>query len=93
MWANAYYKPGTVTTGFDLWTDKQFTTEDTADIKFKYYGSATAYSILVCLSDKNSYCVTLNGHETDFTEREPGIIEITLSSSVKEGEIKISPRN
>lgn len=93
VWANAYYKPGTVTTGFDVWTDKQVTTENSADIAFKYYGSSTAYTILVCLSDKKSYCVTLNGKEIDFAEREPGIIEITLSSSVKEGEIKISPRD
>ena len=92
VWANAYYKPGTVTSGFDVWTDKQETTENTADIAFKYYGSATAYTILVCLSDQYSYSVTLNGKAADYNEREPGMIEITLSSSVKEGEILISPR-
>ena len=62
-------------------SDKQVTTENSADIAFKYYGSSTAYTILVCRSDKKSYCVTLNGKEIDFAEREPGIIEITLSSS------------
>lgn len=92
VWANAYYKPGTVTSGFDVWTDKQETTENTADIAFQYYGSATAYTILVCLSDQYSYSVTLNGKAADYNEREPGMIEITLSSSVKEGEILISPR-
>lgn len=92
VWANAYYKPGTVTSGFDVWTDKQETTENTADIAFKYYGSATAYTILVCLSDQYSYSVTLNGKAADYNEREPGMIEITLSSSVKEGEILIFPR-
>ena len=92
VWTNAYYKPGTVTSGFDLWTDKQETTENTADIAFKYFGSAPAYTILVCLSDKNTYTALLNGKELDIKEREPGIIEITLSGNVKEGEILIAPR-
>lgn len=93
VWANAYYKPGTVTTGFDVWTDHQYADENHAEISFKYCGSAAAYMILVCLSDRNSYKVSLNGKELDFVQREPGIIEITLSGSVKEGEISISPRS
>ena len=93
VWANAYYKPGTVTTGFDVWTDHQYADENHAEISFKYCGSAAAYTILVCLSDRNSYKVSLNGKELDFVQREPGIIEITLSGSVKEGEISISPRS
>lgn len=93
VWANAYYKPGTVTTGFDVWTDHQYADENHAEISFKYCGSAAAYTILVCLSDRNSYKASLNGKELDFVQREPGIIEITLSGSVKEGEISISPRS
>lgn len=93
VWANAYYKPGTVTTGFDVWTDHQYADENHAKLSFKYCGSAAAYTILVCLSDRNSYKVSLNGKELDFVQREPGIIEITLSGSVKEGEISISPRS
>lgn len=93
VWANAYFKPGTVTTGFDVWTDHQYADENHAEISFKYCGSAAAYTILVCLSDRNSYKASLNGKELDFVQREPGIIEITLSGSVKEGEISISPRS
>lgn len=93
VWANAYYKPGTVTTGFDVWTAHQYADENHAEISFKYCGSAAAYTILVCLSDRNSYKASLNGKELDFVQREPGIIEITLSGSVKEGEISISPRS
>lgn len=93
VWANAYYKPGTVTTGFDVWTDHQYADENHAKLSFKYCGSAAAYTILVCLSDRNSYKASLNGKELDFVQREPGIIEITLSGSVKEGEISISPRS
>lgn len=93
VWANAYYKPGTVTTGFDVWTDHQYADENHAKLSFKYCGSTAAYTILVCLSDRNSYKASLNGKELDFVQREPGIIEITLSGSVKEGEISISPRS
>lgn len=93
VWANAYYKPSTVTTGFDVWSDHQYADENHAEISFKYCGSAAAYTILVCLSDRNSYKASLNGKELDFVQREPGIIEITLSGSVKEGEISISPRS
>lgn len=92
VWANAYYKPGTVTTGFDVWTDYQRATEKTAEISFKYFGGSADYTILVCLSDKYDYSVMLNGENAEFNERAKGIIEITLSGGVKEGEIKIAPR-
>lgn len=92
VWANAYYKPGTITTGFDVWTDYQYADENSARISFKYCGSSAAYTVLVCLSDKHSYKVCLDGAETDFVQREPGVIELTLSGNVKEGTICISPR-
>lgn len=92
VWANAYYKPGTITTGFDLWTDKQNAAQDSAEIDFKYYGNNDKYTILVCLSDKNDYKVCLNSEEIDFVNRAPGVIEITLSSSVRDGVITVSPR-
>lgn len=92
VWANAYYKPGTVTSGFDLWTDKQSATEKTAEISFKYFGGSANYTILVCLSDQYDYSVLLNGESIAFNERDKGIIEITLGGDVKAGEISIAPR-
>ena len=61
IWANAYYKPGTVTSGLDIWVDKEITTADSAEIDFKYYGGGDKYTILVCLNDKNKYRAELNG--------------------------------
>lgn len=92
VWANAYYKPGTITTGFDVWTDHQSAGETQAQIDFKYYGCAAAFTVLVCLSDEHSYRAELDGREISAFEREPGIVEITLSGEIKSGTIKISPR-
>ncbi len=87
IWANAYYKPGTVTTGLDLWTDYQKVSESYAEIRFKYYGNNESYSLLVTLSDENEYLVTLDGEEIPYYERKKGCIEITLDGGIKGGTI------
>jgi hypothetical protein len=85
IWANAYYKPETVTSGFDVWTDCQHTDKNRAEIKFRYYGNSDKYTIIVTLSDDGRYRVTLDGREIPFTERVRGCIEITLDNTVKGG--------
>ncbi|MCD7872126.1 MAG: hypothetical protein LUG21_02265 [Clostridiales bacterium] len=92
IWANAYYKPGTVTSGFDLWTDRQICTGESAEIDFKYYGAAKKFTVLACLSDKYEYEVYLNGEKTDFNEHVKGAVEISLSGSVKKGKIQINKK-
>ena len=89
IWANAYYRPQSVTTGFDVWTDYQHVTDDSAEVKFKYYGKNDKYSMIITLSDKNDYTVTLDGNEIPFNERVKGCIEITLDNEIKDGIIKI----
>ncbi len=89
IWANAYYKPGTVTTGLDLWTDYQNVTDSRVEIGFKYYGNSDKYSLIVTLNDGNDYIATLDGVEIPFVNRNRGAMEITLDGSVKEGEIRI----
>ncbi len=89
IWANAYFKPRTVTTGFDIWTDYQKTSETGAEISFKYFGENEKYTILVTLSDKADYTVYLDGKEIDFYQRNKGSLEITLSGDVKSGVLKI----
>lgn len=89
IWANAYYKPQTVTTGLDLWTDYQKTTDTSAEISFKYFGDSDKYSLIVTLSDKAEYKAYLDDKEIEFTERNKGSIEITLDGNIKSGVIKI----
>ncbi len=90
IWANAYYKPQTVTTGFDVWTDYQKTTDKSAEISFKYYGNSDKYTIIVTLCEHNNYRVTLDGREIPVINRTNGAIEISLGGEVKSGIIKIS---
>lgn len=89
IWASCYFKPQTVTTGLDVWTDYQNTTEDGAEIKFKYFGSSQKYTIIVTLSDENKYLARLDGKEIPFFERNGGSLEITLDGGVKSGLLEI----
>ena len=89
IWANAYYKPGTVTTGLDLWTDYQKVTERSAEISFKYFGNNEKYSMIVTLSDEHSYKAYLDGKEIDFVERNKGSLEFTFDNNVKSGVLEI----
>ena len=92
IWADAYYRPGTVTTGFDVWTDYQNITAGSAEISFKYYGENDKYTIIVTLDDSNDYSVKLDGRGIDFNSRTNGSIEITLDSSVKSGIITVTAK-
>lgn len=92
IWANAYYKPGTITTGLDTWVDKESADENGAVLKYKYYGNNDKYSVVICLSDKNEYSVTLNGKLIEFNERVKGAIELTISGDIKEGFVEVTKK-
>ena len=92
IWANAYYKPATVTTGFDVWTDYQRTTQTGAKIKFKYYGDNDKYTVIVTLSDKAEYAAFLDGKEIEYKERNKGSLEFTFDKAVKSGILVIKER-
>ena len=92
IWANAYYKPGTVTTGLDIWTDYQHTCDDYAEVSFKYYGNSPKYSMIITLDDGKEYDVTLNGKSIDAYNRNKGAIEITLDGCIKDGVIKVTAK-
>lgn len=89
IWANCYFKPQTVTTGLDLWTDYQKVTDTSAEIKFKYFGNNEKYTMIVTLKDGNDYAAYLDGKEIDFVERNEGSLEFTLDGSVKSGVLEI----
>ncbi|MDE6767583.1 MAG: hypothetical protein K2J35_05265, partial [Eubacterium sp.] len=89
IWANAYFKPQTVTTGFDIWTDYQHTTDTSAEISFKYFGENEKYTIVVTLSDSAEYKAYLDDKEIGFNERNKGSLEFTFDESVKSGILKV----
>ena len=89
IWANAYFRPQSVTTGFDVWTDYQNTTDTDAEVSFKYFGDNKAYSMIITLSDKCEYKAFLNDEEIEFNERVKGALEFTFDNSVKAGVLKV----
>ena len=89
IWADAYYRPGSVNTGFDVWTDKRENDGEKAEITFKYYGGSEQYTILAVMNGGKNYTVTLDGEKIDFTPRTSGAVEIALPGTVREGTIKI----
>lgn len=89
IWANAYFKPQTVTTGFDVWTDYQKTTDTSAEISFKYFGDNEKYTMVVTLSDKAEYTALLDGKEISFNERNKGSLEFTFENGVLSGVLEI----
>jgi len=90
IWANAYFKAGTVTSGFDIWTDFQRTTDNSAEISFKYFGNHDQYTLIVTLSDEFEYKAYLDEKEIAFFERNKGSLEFTMTSDVKRGIIKVT---
>lgn len=92
IWTNAYYKAGTLSTGLDTMVlESRFGDgKDSLNCSLKYYGNNDKYSVIAALSDKYSYTVCVNGENADFTEREKGTVEITLSGDVKTADIVIS---
>ncbi len=83
MWANAYFKAGTLNTGFDTWVDHAEFSDDNKklDAKITYYGKNEKITVIATMNDDESkeYSVMLNGKEIPFNERFKGTIEIPLS--------------
>lgn len=91
IWTNAYFKPGTFSTGLDAMVMESNFNEDKTQFKatVKYYGNNDKYSVIVVLRDKFDYFVTVNNKEADFSLRDKGTIEITLDGNEKSAEIEI----
>ena len=87
MWSNAYYKAGTLNTGFDTWVDKYEFADDNKSLSadITYFGNKEKFTVIATMNDdKNkNYKVYLDGEEIPFNERFKGTIEISLSIADK----------
>lgn len=83
MWANAYFKPGTLNTGFDTWVDRADFSEDNTklDAEITYYGTNKNFTVIATMNGDESkhYKVKFDGKEINFNERFKGTLEISLS--------------
>ncbi len=92
-WFASYYKTGTVTTGLEVWIDKQqfgekFSTY-TATLRFDQT-STHQRCILVCLDPSNKYEAIFNNKQLKTNSRYPGFLEVFLPDSNQPGELKIT---
>ena len=96
IWANAYYRPGTVTAGFDAWIAARRFAADKRQVglDFHYYGVHPAYTLIVVLAPADSgYEALLDGNPADYSERCPGTLEITLPGSCRSGHLECRPNH
>ncbi len=83
MWANAYYKAGTFTTGLDTWVDSQKFSDDNTSLwaEITHFGNKKNFTVIAAMNDdeNRNYKVYLDSEEIPFNERFKGTLEITLS--------------
>ncbi|MFA6401354.1 MAG: trehalase family glycosidase [Salinivirgaceae bacterium] len=86
-WYAAYYKPGTVTTGFEIWIESQSFNSDhsayQASLSFDEATHAHKRSMVACLNPNFTYEVLVDGKKIIAQSRYPGLLEIELPASNK----------
>ncbi|MDP4227175.1 MAG: glycoside hydrolase [Bacteroidota bacterium] len=95
LWFSAYYKPGTVTTGFEVMIKKQ-----SFDASFSKYESVLTFdkattehgrSIIVCMNPGYAYKASFNGKKLEIESPYKGLLQISLPSTNKDGKLVIEP--
>ncbi|KAA5542940.1 MGH1-like glycoside hydrolase domain-containing protein [Adhaeribacter rhizoryzae] len=94
-WFDAYYKPGTVTTGLEIWlTKKAFNPNQTifnASLEFDTATPAHTRSLLVCMNPEATYEVLFNGKSIAITSPYKGLLQINLPATNQPGKLVIQP--
>ena len=96
MWANAYFKPGTINAGFDTWIESAVWNDDHTALTLQYHKNTDAHNtsaLLIVMNESGSYEVLLDNAPVTFTERYPGMLEITIDGRSKNTHVlTISPK-
>jgi len=94
MWYTANYKPGTVTTGFEIWIEKKNFNNDfssyEASMSFDNATAVHARNMLICMNTNFHYQTYINGEKVSFENPYDGLISIKLPKTNKSCKIKIS---
>lgn len=92
-WFSAYYKPGTVTTGFEIWIKSQSFKEDfstySALLSFDNATTAHQRSLVVCLNPSYNYKVIFNGKVVETESPYNGLLFIKLPATNKTATLEI----
>ena len=92
-WYSAYFKPGTLTAGFDVWVKEKSFYADNSHLQatLKLHGQSKSTSIIVCMNPKFEYRVQWNGTSIDSTKTLfPGVITIDILNNLHSGVLSIS---
>jgi hypothetical protein len=94
-WFSAYYKPGTVTTGFEVWINSQSFNKSlstySAEIAFDDATAVHQRCVQICLNPNYRYQVTFNGKELKVTSSYPGLLYIHLPATNHTGTLDVKP--
>lgn len=84
VWHDAYFRPGTITTGFNGWIEGSEFRNDytslTAVINFSAMENGA--DILVCMKEGKKYKVFINSKEIMYKEPVKGLLQIKLSGQI-----------
>jgi len=95
-WFSAYFKPGTINVGFEIWIKNQsFSSENSryqAELSFDKATKPHPRSILVCLNPSFKYEVYFNDTKISNTEGPyKGLLYITLPATNSKGSLVVKP--
>lgn len=84
-WFASYYRPGTVSTGYDVWITEKVMADDASDLNMTlmYSGQQMAsvaehFTMIVCMKPGHAYSVTCQGRRLEYHERMEGLLEIEI---------------
>ncbi len=89
VWACAYYRPGTVSCGFDLWLASQSYDADTDEISLTVTNHGRRGGTVVAVLASEDAEASIDGDTLPVVRRTDGAFEINVPAGVKNGELTI----
>ncbi|WP_256011449.1 MGH1-like glycoside hydrolase domain-containing protein [Desertivirga xinjiangensis] len=93
-WFAAYYKPGTITSGFNSWIESKTYQpgSDTLEARIMFGTMEEQQTVLICMPAGKKYQVFVNGKKAGFRESLAGLLEISIRQlKAKEVSISVHP--
>ncbi|WP_052732374.1 MGH1-like glycoside hydrolase domain-containing protein [Hymenobacter terrenus] len=91
-WFGAYFRPGTLTTGFDTWVQAStFSVDNTQlDATLTLSAPGTTPTVLVCLKAGPTYRATVNGRSVPCTQAVSGALQLVIPATAsRQAKLKI----
>ena len=95
-WFSSYYKPGTVTAGFEIWIKEQAFNDHLSSYKGSFaFDKATSphpRTLILCMNPGYQYRVNFEGKNLDVNSPYPGLLQITLPATNKDGSLVVTSK-